>query len=145
MSRTKSPETVKFETLKATIAAKLLDNPAWVEKAILVLYERQTADEQAGGETRHDNNQGFTSADARRMSFVAEWLRKSKRNHLSREKALGAYGPRLQKYAGQLARIAMAKTPATIHPQAPTAVQRPENRCSGCGVVRCPDGCCCAC
>ena len=141
MSRIQSPDAVKFETMKTMIAAKLLDDPAWVEKAILVLYERQTADEQAGGETRHDNNQGFTSADARRMSFVAEWLRKSKRNHLSREKALGTYGRRLQKYAGQLARIALAKTP----PQAPTAVQRPENRCYGCGVVRCPDGCCCAC
>lgn len=143
MSRTKSPETVKFETLKATIAAKLLTEPAWVEKAILVLYDRQTSDEQATQETGHNNAQGFTSADARRMSFVAEFLKSGK--HLTREKALGTYGRKLQKYAGQLARIAMAKqAQATVTP--PVQAPRPvENRCDRCGVVRCPDGCCCAC
>jgi hypothetical protein len=112
MSRTKSPETVRFEYMKSVIAQKLLTEPAWVERAILALYERQTADEQAGGETRHDNAQGFTSADARRMSFVAEWLKKSNKNHLTREKALTVYGPKLHKYSGQLARIAIAKTNA---------------------------------
>lgn len=76
-------------------------NPAWVERAILALFERQT---------RHDNNMGFTSADARRMSFVAKLLQGGK--HLTREKALTVYGPRLQKYAKQLAKIAMEKKAA---------------------------------
>jgi hypothetical protein len=110
MSRTKNPETIALETLTTTIRANLITNPAWVERAILVLFERQTQDEQTSDETRHDNNMGFTSADARRMSFVAKFLQGGK--HLTREKALGVYGPRLQKYAKQLAKIAMAKKAA---------------------------------
>ncbi len=105
--RTRSPESVRFETMKTTIKAKLLSNPDWVERAILVLYERQTADEQVAQETGHDNNMGFNKPDATRMSFVAEFLKSGK--HLTREKALNVYGRRLQKYAGQLARIAIAK------------------------------------
>lgn len=144
MSRTKSPATVRFETMKNTIAAKLLCDPKWVEKAILVLYDRQTSDEQAGGETRHDNAQGFTSADAKRMSFVAEFLKSGK--HLTREKALGTYGHRLQKYAGQLARIAIAKQDAEQASKAPSQPpQGADNCCPRCNTVRCPDGCCCAC
>jgi hypothetical protein len=79
----------------------------WVERAILALYERQTSDEQAQGDTKHSNKMGFSSADARRMSFIAEFLLSGK--HLTREKALGVYGPRLQKYAKQLAIISQAK------------------------------------
>lgn len=85
----------------------LQNNPAAVERAILVLYDRQTSDEQANGETRHDNKIGFNAADAKRMSFVARFLKNG--GHLTRAKALNVYGPRLQKYAVQLAGIAMEK------------------------------------
>lgn len=138
MSRTKTAETIRFETMKAKIESKLSSSPAWVERAILALYERQTVDEQEGGETRHDNKQGFTSADAKRMSFVAEFLKRGR--HLTSEKALGVYGPRLRKYSGQLARIALAKSSTDS-----TVQVSDSNRCGRCGVVRCPDGCCCAC
>lgn|SRR5487761_2189874 len=86
------------------IKAGLSVNPKWVERAIIVLFEKQTNDEQAALDTKYVNGQGFTSADARRMSFVAKFLLSGK--HLTREKALGIYGRRLQKYAVQLARIA---------------------------------------
>lgn len=140
MSRTKSAQTVRFETMKGVIASKLLTSPTQVESAILALYEKQTSDEQAGGDTRHDNKQGFTSADARRFSFVAEFLKTGK--HLTREKALGTYGHRLQKYTGQLARMALARQDRTVAPVVPVVT---ENRCDRCNVIRCPDGCCCAC
>jgi hypothetical protein len=107
MSRTKSQTTIEFETLTATIKQNLLTNPAWVERAIIVLYERQTRDEQVAQETGHDNNMGFNKPDARRMSFVAEFLKGGK--HLTHEKALNVYGKKLQKYAKQLARIAQEK------------------------------------
>jgi len=110
MSRTKSPEAVELENLTTKIRANLLTSPTWVERAILVLYECQTSDEQVAEATSHHNNSGFTSADARRMSFVAKFLLEGR--HLTREKALGVYGPRLQKYAKQLARIAMSKKAA---------------------------------
>lgn len=93
--------------LANTIKSNLLQNPAWVERAILALYAKQTEDEQASLDTRHHNNQGFTSADARRFSFVAQFIQNG--GHLTREKALGIYAVRLQKYAGQLAVIALAK------------------------------------
>ena len=136
---TKSAETIKFETLKNKIASMLLVDPAWVERAIVVLYQHQTSDEQASQETGHNNGRGFNKPDARRMSFVAEFLLSGK--HLTRQKALETYGPRLVKYSGQLARIALAKQAPVSVP----AVQLSQNRCDRCGVVRCPDGCCCAC
>lgn len=141
MSRNKTAATIRFEAMKTRISSKLSTDPRWVEAAILALYTRQTTDEQAGGVTRHDNSQGFTAADARRMSFVAEFLKGGK--HLTREKALGTYSRRLQKYAGQLARIALAKQAAQGATQEPA--QASGNRCTRCNTVRCPDGCCCAC
>lgn len=137
---TKSAETIKFEDLKNKIASMLLVDPAWVEKAIVVLYQHQTSDEQAAQETGHNNGRGFNKPDARRMSFVAEFLLSGK--HLTRQKALEKYGPRLVKYSGQLAKIALAKQPSTAPSVAPAVT---ENRCPRCNVVRCPDGCCCGC
>lgn len=93
--------------LAETIKTNLKTNPAWVERAILALYAKQTTDEQSALDTRYQNHQGFTSADARRFSFVAQFIQKG--GHLTREKALGVYAVRLQKYAGQLATIALAK------------------------------------
>lgn len=110
MSRTKTDEIIAFEALVSKIHANLVINPTWVERAILVLFERQTQDEQVGSLTSHLNNVGFNSADARRMSFVAKFLQNGK--HLTRDKALGVYGPRLQKYAKQLAKIAIEKKAA---------------------------------
>jgi hypothetical protein len=77
-----------------------------VERAIIVLYARQTADEQNTDETRHNNGVGFTAADARRLSFVAKFL--SNGGHLRDEKVL-QYVPRVAKYTKQLATIALEK------------------------------------
>lgn len=112
MSRTKSPATVEFETLTAQIKLRLTQSPRWVEAAILALYEKQTSDEQETQETGVDNSQGFNKPDARRMSFVAEFLKSG--GHLTREKALNIYAPKLQKYAKQLARQAQAKKAARM-------------------------------
>lgn len=97
----------EIDALAAVIGQKLLTSPAWVERAILALYACQTADEQAQGATRYDNKMGFSGCDARRMSFVAEFLKSGK--HLSVAKALNIYGVKLQKYTRQLARIALAR------------------------------------
>lgn len=110
MSRTKSAETIEFENLVATIKNKLATNKAWIERALVVLHDRQTIDEQATQHTAHDNNKGFNKPDARRMSFVASFLKSG--GHLTEEKALKVYGPKLQKYAKQLARIAQEKKAA---------------------------------
>jgi hypothetical protein len=110
--KTKSAATIEFEALTATIVAKLTTNPAWVEAAILALYAKQTEDEQIAQETGHDNCRGFNKPDARRMSFVAEFLKSGK--HLTHEKALTVYGPKLKKYRKQLAKMAMEKKAAKL-------------------------------
>tara|TARA_X000001388_G_scaffold74156_1_gene66725 strand:+ start:249 stop:623 length:375 start_codon:yes stop_codon:yes gene_type:complete len=45
-----------------------------VERAIIVLFERQNADEQVRGTTNAHNNRGFGSADARVGTRFARWL-----------------------------------------------------------------------
>lgn len=49
-------------------------NAKWVERAVVVLYERQTADEKATQSTRVHNRRGFASCDARCGSYMAKWI-----------------------------------------------------------------------
>lgn len=49
---------------KESILALLETNDKAVARALVVLYNRQTADEQRTEDTRHSNGIGFTSADA---------------------------------------------------------------------------------
>lgn len=105
LMRHKKPETILFEMFKATIQQRLRSDPKWIAKAILVLYDRQTSVEQACEETHESNMRGFNKPDAKRLSDVAVALR----NGGLRPEVLLGYGPQLQKYAGQLAQIAVRK------------------------------------
>lgn len=109
MSRTKSAETIEFENLVANIKSKLSTNKAWIERALVVLHDRQTTDEQLTSETAHDNQKGFNKPDARRLSHLSERLKSG--GHLS-EREAAYFGPMLQKYAKQLAKIAQEKKAA---------------------------------
>lgn len=53
---------------------KLGTDQKWVERAIIKLFERQTADEQRTDQTRVTNHRGFTHGDARRLSKAAKWI-----------------------------------------------------------------------
>lgn len=71
--------------------------------ALKRLYECQTADEQASGETRIHNGVGFNGSDARILSSMAEFLQRagfltSKQKVIVRKK--------LVKYNKQLTRLA---------------------------------------
>lgn len=57
------------------INALLRRNPKAVERAMLALFARQTADEQATDATRHHNGRGFNAPSARRGSYYARWVR----------------------------------------------------------------------
>jgi len=75
--------------------------------ALVALYHRQTADEQAAGDTRHNNGVGFTGHDAPVLTSIAQWYMDKgfvtpKQGELIRKK--------IKKYAGQLARIAADMT-----------------------------------
>ena len=54
--------------------AKLGSDPRWATRAIVVLYDRQTAEEQAGRHTNEVNCQGFNKFDAEILSSFAEQI-----------------------------------------------------------------------
>lgn len=85
------------------IVSLLNTNVRAIEKAILALYDRQTADEQVVQNTRHHNRVGFSAADAKRLSFIANFLKNG--GHLKTE-TCKKYLPRVLKYRKQLASIA---------------------------------------
>lgn len=94
---------------KWNIRAKLTTDFAWCRRALIVLYQRQTDDEQGASRTRHDNDRGFNQPDARRGSQLA---RKAMTPQLFEPGEVIEAKRMLMKYAGQLARIANAKEEA---------------------------------
>ena len=52
----------------------LITNDAAVERAIIVLFNRQTADEQNTANTRHHNAIGFAACDAKAGTRFARFL-----------------------------------------------------------------------
>jgi hypothetical protein len=67
--------TVATQVYTAQALQALLDrsNPA-VERALVVLYNRQTLGEQATMETRELNGRGFSGAHAEFGSSLAKWI-----------------------------------------------------------------------
>jgi hypothetical protein len=59
---------------RTQIDSILLRSDAAVERAIIVLFERQTADEQRQADTNVHNNRGFASCDARAGTRFARFL-----------------------------------------------------------------------
>jgi hypothetical protein len=98
------------EQVRERIATSTLS----VEKAIVALHARQTADEQAAKVTGHDNGMGFTGADAFILSSFAEWIGKSWKQPGQKlsDKQLLIARKKLPKYAGQLLKIYKAQHPA---------------------------------
>lgn len=66
---------------KEAVKALLDANPLAVERAIVAIYQRQTADERASGVTRWKNGIGFAAVDANRGAYMARWILGGK--HLS--------------------------------------------------------------
>ena len=88
------------------IKAKITTDQNWLERAILAIFARQTADEQRSEETKEDNGRGFTGPDAHMMSYWAKWIQSGK--HLSGTHLSRAF-VRIGKYAGQLKKVADEK------------------------------------
>lgn len=91
---------------KWTIRTEMRKNFRWVRRALVVLYQRQTEDEQHATRTKHDNDRGFNQPDARRGSELA---RKAMTPVLFAPHEVLEARKLVWKYAGQLARIANAK------------------------------------
>lgn len=53
---------------------QLKTNEVWAKRALIKIYEFQTADEQRSGYTKHYNNVGFSGADSEFLSSLAVQL-----------------------------------------------------------------------
>jgi len=56
------------------IDAMLMTNDDAVMRAIVRLFEMQTADEQVTADVKKQNNRGFSAADAKAGTRMARWL-----------------------------------------------------------------------
>lgn len=93
---------------KETIQNLLMTNDRAVERALLVLFERQTSTEQLRGDTIVHNNQGFCSSDA---GYMTDWAKEiAAGGHLTpRQLAFLRQKNRITKYHRQLLEAARAK------------------------------------
>ena len=70
-----------------------------VERAMVAIWERQTADEQETQGPRHHNGRGFASCTARSGTYFAGWVRSGRRltgKHLVKARKIALH------HAGQL-------------------------------------------
>jgi hypothetical protein len=84
----------------------LKTNDRAVERALVVLYQRQTSDEQAVLQTRHTNGVGFNATDAKFGSDLAQKVLKGWRLTPGQ---IGSARRMLIKYGGQLVAAAEEK------------------------------------
>lgn len=119
------------ESVRAYLKREDVSGDIFIERALVALYERQTADEQASGDTSHKNGKGFNCFDAELGSSFAKQI-------VEQKELVRAYnnpeGKRLSpkqravarkmliKYAGQLAGIANAKAGTPTTTAVPTTV-----------------------
>jgi len=122
-----------MHTTEAILAAKktratemirenLTESDKWVFRAIEVIYDRQTMDEQMQLTTKETNGIGFTGVDASFLSSLAMQIRNfdaSKYRSPLSPKQLAAGRKAIKKYAGQILVEMQAKNPAP----APAPVQ----------------------
>lgn len=109
MARTK----VQPKHTRASITQLLLENDRAVERALVVLFHRQTNDEKLAARTKLWNMRGFTGADAHygtrnaRQVLGGRTLFDSQLNYWRRPNRRGV--PRISKYWAQLVEEAALK------------------------------------
>lgn len=101
---------------KLQIKALLLSNDRAVERAMVALLARQTADEQSSHTTRHQNGRGFSAFDAHQGTYYAKWVQSGRKltgRHLDKARRMAV------RYVGQLAEV--SEMSVKQGPTAPTA------------------------
>jgi len=92
---------------KEKIVEMLNTNDKAVSRAVVAIYKRQTASERVSGTTQIQNNIGFNHADARYLTYCAEYVIKNNRQLSG--KHLEKCRKRIAKYWKQLIDIANGK------------------------------------
>jgi len=81
------------------IETMIQNQDAAVERAMVAIWERQTADEQETQGTRHHNGRGFAAWSARSGTYYANWVRSGRHltgKHLAKARKIALH------HAGQL-------------------------------------------
>ena len=91
---------------EAKIEVLLRANDRAVERAIVAIYDRQTQDEKATLDTKHQNGRGFRANHASKGSYYARWVLGGRRltgHHLENARKIALH------YVRQLTEIAQEK------------------------------------
>ncbi len=100
-------------TLVDGLRNRLNTDQSFLEWAIIEIDERQTADEQSQGATKHQNGQGWNATDAEFGAYLARYIRGNGKR--LGQRLSGSFVTKAQqmmrKYAGQILRIAAAAQP----------------------------------
>jgi hypothetical protein len=109
---------IKSSSLKEgaiMIRHNLLVDDTWLIRAVLAIYDNQTADEQRSESTRYNNGIGFNGADANILSSFAKQIKRHmgyEKNRLSQSlsnRQLLVARRLMPKYSTQLMRIVSQK------------------------------------
>ena len=115
-----------------SIKVLLLSNDRAVERAMVVLFDRQTIAEQAQGTTTDHNGRGFNAFDAKNGTYYAKWVL-SKRyltgKHLAKARAMSfRYARQLLEAAQEreaiLATCAAPASPPTVREPVPNIFEQ---------------------
>lgn len=87
---------------KEQIQLNLSTNPKWIERALVVLYQKQTIEEQRVGVTTNLNGVGFNSSDSRYLTYCAKWVLQGQNLN---QKHLEKCGGKLKKYWKQISEM----------------------------------------
>jgi hypothetical protein len=103
---------------RAIIVQSPLSNPRAVEKAIVMLYDWQTSDEQSARDTKHTNGRGFNTAHAKLGTYYAKWIKSGKNltgHHLGKARTIALYyaGTQLLEAAKLKAKIKSSRSYTT--------------------------------
>lgn len=85
---------MKTKLTKESIQDLLAKSDKAVERAMIVIYDRQTQDEKATSDTRHTNQRGFSGAHASKGSYYARWVLSGKHlsgSHLAKARAMSMH------------------------------------------------------
>lgn len=131
---------------KAKVETLLRDNDRADEHAIVAIYDRQTQDEKASSNTKHNNARGFHANHASRGSYYARWVLGGRRltgHHLDSARKIALH------YRKQLAEIANALEADKAKIANAFDLQVTCESRDVAGIVvhnvmagKCPDGCC---
>ena len=101
----KTEEIKAAKSMKSAVAMmrENLQDDQWAKRALIAIYNNQTAEEQSAGETKEDNGIGFTGVDAGILTSFAEFYLANK--FLS-PKQMTILKNKIGKYSGQLIKIA---------------------------------------